>query len=632
MTRLTLALFILFVLCASSLPSLSLASPMYHPRYFTFNVTSGNLGVDPSYYSFEAFGYLPPNETPVVVKVVQNLVFNDTAWKPYYIHVTIPKGNYSFVLMNVSVREVNGTQFDRPLYIFVNGVPVFWGSTQEILNSTASVDLTPFENLLQGNVTFEPVLVNFYDAKVNITGLYLLNVTLFMYPGQKPYGLPNGFVPLFVNGTFHYNYSYVILNPSKSSYTSQVSLPNGTFRVSALLYEEGGGLDEFWYSNEPATRDILLSYDGLIAGVVPPYETVYTGGIDLFWWKPMPSINTLAFHTPYQVDLTPFLALGDKANITVSVTNLQTAEQVNHSPAFSWEISGVLLLWINESNPLLGGHLTVAYSRFLDSSPIFNGGFSGLHYQESGNYLLRYSSTLMFTHGAETVYVVQQGKFYASQSFNPIYQFAYLDEQFSEVATETGMYNSSLKITGNYPVTLQISAFATPITPTNFIPFNLSYAQNGSIELGATYSYTFSINGHTTQQYLNEKVNATGGFSGVIEVINTYGGAVLVKLLSNNAITSKTLQAQYLIDGVGYREVFLAVAKQNRTVNSTGYYLKIERAFSPIDFKVDHQEAYPQSTQEVSLPSPRLYYLWPFWTRSFSYSSLRFEYILLLSR
>ncbi|WP_252896845.1 peptide-N4-asparagine amidase [Metallosphaera hakonensis] len=467
-----------------------------------------------------------------------------------------------------------------------------------------------YENLLRGNVTFEPVLVNFYDAKVNITGVYLVNITLLLYPGREPQGLPNRFIPLFVNGTFHYNYSYVILSPTLDSFTSQVSIPNGTYRMTALLYEEGGGLDEFWYSNEPATREITLHYNGLLASIIPPYETIYTGGLDLFWWKPMPSINTLAFHTPYQADLTPFLAMGGKVNLTISVTNLVTAEQINHRPSFDWDLSGVLMLWVNQSNPMIGGKMIMAYSKFLDSSPIFQGGYSGIHYQEGGSYLLKYSSILNFLHGQEIATMTQSGSFSALQTFNNIYELAYLDESFNEISQETGIYSSSMTISGNYPVYLQISAFATPITPTNAIPYNLSYAQNGSISLGANYQYNYTFNGFTSSQSLKENLTAQGGFSGILEVINSYGGAVLVKLTSNNALTEKQLSFIYeTSSGVpSFKEGFSAVAGQNSSVNSTGYYLKVQKTFNQLpdpgtttpEPTVAPQEGYHQNTLAVS--------------------------------
>ncbi|WP_196489262.1 peptide-N4-asparagine amidase [Sulfolobus acidocaldarius] len=113
-------------------------------------------------------------------------------------------------------------------------------------------------------------------------------------------------------------------------------MPNGTFRSVLLLYYEGGGLDEFWYTNIPATRNILVYYNSLLAGVVNPYPIIYTGGINLFWWRPVTSINTLAFETPQYIELTPLLATSTKPNITVTVSNLLASAQELGSTALSW--------------------------------------------------------------------------------------------------------------------------------------------------------------------------------------------------------------------------------------------------------------------------------------------------------
>jgi hypothetical protein len=551
------------------------------PQLF-YNITSPILKgfTDPKYYSFQAYEVKPPNVTPVIIHVATNAIFNNTGLTPENFTIKVPNGSYSMVIMNVSISESNGIQYDRQVYIFINGVPIFWGSTQEINNSTASVDLTMFENLLVGrNVTFQAVIENFYDAKLNITGVYHLNITLLLYPGIEPKGLPNMFIPLFVS---KYNYSYIILNPLNPSTSQIVNVPNGTYMMKLLIYEEGGGLDEFWYTNEPATRSIEVYYNGSLVGVVNPYQTIYTGGIDLFWWKPMPSINTLAFHTPYIIDLTPMLALGNKGVITVHVTNLREALQITGSTAFDWDIAGVLMLWVNTSNPLISGKLLTSYTRYVDSTPIFTAGFSGIYYQEVGNYLVNYSAILKFKSGTEYSLVTQEGRFTAYQTFNNIYEKAYLDETFSEYSLESGLVNSSMVIRGNYPILLQFSAFATPISNPNVIPYNLTYIQNGTLSLGLYYYFSTSYSSSNNTMWIKENETSIGGFSGILEIINKYGGALLVSLTSNNALTEKSLTAEFLVNGEGYKELFNAEASQNSTTNLAGYYIKISVNYIPI--------------------------------------------------
>ncbi|WP_338604109.1 peptide-N4-asparagine amidase [Sulfolobus tengchongensis] len=556
---------------------------LYHPLILG-NITmlnGGNIQYDPMYYSFEAYQIHPPNATPVIVKIATNAIFNNSGLTPYVVHVNIPKGNYSMEILNVSINESGGAQYDRPVYIFANGVPIFWGSTQELLNSTAEADVTLFENLLSGNVTFQLVLENFYDAKIGITGIYKMNVTLYLYPGTPPKGLPNYFIPLFVN---KYNYSYVILNPLNNYISQNVSIPNGTYKMALLLYEEGGGLDEFWYANEPATREIKVIYDGRLVGVVNPYQTIYTGGINLFWWRPLTSINTLSFHSPYIIDLTPMLAFRSINNsIAVTVTNLQTALQLTGTADYDWDIGGVLMLWVNPANPLLSAKLLTEYARFMDSSPIFNLGFVGEYYQEGGSYLINYSAILEFKNGTEYSDVIQEGRFYAYQTFNQIYEKAYLGETFVEKAIESGsLYNATLYYDVYYPVFLQISAIEIPITNPHVIPFNLSYAQNGTLSLGLYYNYVNVFNGENLTIRTMENVTAIGGFSGIIEVINKYGGAVLVGLTSNNALTTKNLVNYILLNGVGYKEVFSAEGLQNSTTQTAGYYVYHSVQFIPI--------------------------------------------------
>ncbi|MEM4085788.1 MAG: peptide-N4-asparagine amidase [Saccharolobus sp.] len=577
---LVLLLPIVIIPLISTLPfsETSISKPLILGNITTLN--SGKIQYDPSYYSFEAYQIHPPNVTPIKVPIATNAIFNNSGLKPYIVTVNIPRGNYSMEILNVSINESNGAQYDRPVYIFANGVPIFWGSTQELLNSTASTDVTMFENLLQGNVTFQLVLENFYDAKIGITGIYKMNVTLYLYPGTPPKGLPNYFIPLFLN---KYNYSYIILNPVNDYISQNITIPNGTYRLALMLYEEGGGLDEFWYANEPATREIQVLYDGRLVGIVNPYETIYTGGINLFWWRPVTSINTLSFHSPYVIDLTPLLALGSSGNIAVTVTNLLTALQLTGSTAFDWDISGVLLLWVNSSNPLISGTLLSQYSRFMDSSPIFNSGELGEYYQEGGSYLINYSALLNFKYGTEYTDVIQQGRFYAYQTFNQIYEKAFLEENFMEKAIEMGnLYNSTLYYEISYPIFLQLSAVAIPITNPHVIPYNLSYYQNGTLDLGLNYYYENLFNGQNITIKTIESVKAIGGFGGIIEIINKYGGAVLVALTSNNAITTKNLTNYYLINSEGYEEIFSAEGLQNSTTNLAGYYIYHSISFIPI--------------------------------------------------
>ncbi|MGC9210092.1 MAG: peptide-N4-asparagine amidase [Acidilobus sp.] len=555
-----------------------LASITLSPRLY-----SSLVGRD-GYYSFEAFRFIPPNVTPIVIKVATLAPFYNSSLTPYNSTVDIPPGNYSLILMQVSVNESGGPQYDRALYIYANGTPVFWGSTQEILNSTAYVDLTLFENLLQGPVKFQIVLPNWCVPKLKLTGHYNVNVTLYLYPGPRPAGLPNEFIPLFLN---NFGYSRAFLTGSNDYAEYTVHIPNGTYRAWLLLYEEGGAYDEFWYTNIPAVRYIKVYYNGRLAGIVNPFETIYTGGIDLFWWKPVTSVNTLAFHTPDIIDLTPMLAYGLNATIAVHVADLLQSMEAMGVPGkdFQWTIAGVLMLWVNSSNPLISAQPLVQHVRYMDTgATIMTQSYMGYYFQEGASYSINYTSLLQFEHGSEWVTVAQRGVTDVYQAYNYAGTFAYnyLDEEFSETSVATGYEPYTLALSGNWPVTLYFDFVVIPITPPTTYPFNATYAQNGSITLTPSYSLSYAWQGYNESLQLSYDLYAVGGFSGIIEFISPTG-AILISLTSNNALTTKALTATMLVNGMGFTENVYLEGLQNSTVNMAGYLIANQFSYQLIN-------------------------------------------------
>jgi hypothetical protein len=527
---------------------------------------------DPSFkgfYSFQALQYPHPNVTPITITVASDVVFNDTGLTPYNATVYVPPGNYSLILLNVSVNETGGNQFDRTIYIYANNITVFWGSTQEILNSTAEVDLTLLENFLKGNVTFKIVLPNYYDKQLNITGVYKVTVKLLLYPGKAPSNLPTYVIPLFYNHNL--TYPMVVLNPSQPNVTQAVSFPKGTYNAMLVLYVKGGGYDEFWYASLPAIRNFLVYYNGFLAGVIQPYPVVYTGGINPFWWKPVTSINTLAFHTPQLIPLTPLLALGNEGNLTVVVSNLVESSNILQSQDLSWDVSGYILVW-NSSSSLINATFLKAYSYYYDSGPVIGSLGSGYGYSEGAKYLIDYQTLLKFPKGYVIASYTSWGSTEADQSFNVEHEIASLEE-FSYVNYSSGglfafNYTSSVKNS----LSLDISAFAAQISSATSPPINYSYVQNGTLNIYTQYESSMRAPGLIVQTDLNESLETLGGFGGKITVINTYGGAVLDKLYNNYAVTTKTLKALLNVNGYVANETVRLVGLQNSTVNLTGFY------------------------------------------------------------
>ncbi|MDT7905953.1 MAG: peptide-N4-asparagine amidase [Sulfolobales archaeon] len=521
------------------------------------------------FYSFQALQYPHPNATPITITVANDVVFNDTGLTPYNATVYVPPGNYSLILLNVSVNETGGNQFDRTIYIYANNITVFWGSTQEILNSTAEVDLTLLENFLKGNVTFKIVLPNYYDKQLNVTGVYEVTVKLLLYPGKAPSNLPTYVIPLFYNKSL--TYPMAVLNPSQPNVTQAVSFPKGTYNAMLVLYVKGGGYDEFWYASLPAIRNFLVYYNGFLAGVIQPYPVVYTGGINPFWWKPVTSINTLAFHTPQLIPLTPLLALGNEGNLTVVVSNLVESSNILQSQDLSWDVSGYILVW-NMSSSLINATFLKAYSYYYDSGPVIGSLGSGYSYSEGAKYLIDYQTLLKFPKGYVIASYTSWGSTEADQSFNVEHEIASLEElsyvNYSSGGLFAFNYTSSIKNS----LSLDISAFAAQISSATSPPINYSYIQNGTLHIYTQYESSMRAPGLIVQTDLNESLETLGGFGGKITVINSYGGAVLDTLYNNYAVTTKTLKALLNVNGYVANETVRLVGLQNSTVNLTGFY------------------------------------------------------------
>ena len=538
-----------------------------------FNLTAFFKPTDPSFYSFDALQPPKPNATPTVITVVKDAVFNNSGLTPYNVTVYIPPENYSLVLLNVTISESGGPQYDRAIYIYANNITVFWGSTQQPLNSTAWADLTLLENFLRGNVTFKIVLPNFYVPKYNITGVYKVTVKLILYPGSPPPDLPNYVIPLFYNESL--TYPMTTLTPGKPNATQAVNLPKGTYNAMLVLYMKGGGLDEFWYASIPAVRNLLVYYGNYLAGVIEPYPVVYTGGINPFWWKPVTSTNTLSYHTVQMIPLTPFLAVGNRANLTFSMPNLVLSSEVLRSTDLSWDLSGYILVW-NSSDSIVSAKFVKASGYYLDSPPIVGALGSGYTYDEGAKFHLEYETLINFTKGYEVVSYTLSGRVNAHQVFNPVYSYVTLSESETVNQTITGTHRSAYFSSLSVGLSLPFSAFAAKISPGYSPPVNYSYMQNGTFRLVTSYLDSLT-SGKTTVHYvsLNETVSAVGGFEGVITVINSYGGAVLRELTQNYAVTKKILNAVVTINGYTAKENVTMVGVQNSTVHTQGHYAEV---------------------------------------------------------
>ncbi|MCD6300753.1 MAG: hypothetical protein J7L82_01625 [Staphylothermus sp.] len=285
------------------------------------------------YWSWQDYPFPVPSTEPVEVNVLVNGEF--AAWKPVTVWAVIPEGEWSKILLRVDGKLYdpvynNPIQYDRVLWIYANDVPILWGSTPQRYNWTVTTDVTLFYSLFKGNVTFEIWLPNVIAPSIGVTGRFLLNVTLLLYPGEKPANLPDVIIPLWKREVFKKNV------PSK---TFELNVPQNVTRAVLLLHTKGNGDDEFWYYNGDIVRELKIYSDDKLLALVHPMHTIYTGGFSPYLWRPLPSVRAYA-EEPTFVDLTGALPLiVGEHNLTVELSGIYGG---------NWQISGALLLWTTD--------------------------------------------------------------------------------------------------------------------------------------------------------------------------------------------------------------------------------------------------------------------------------------------
>jgi hypothetical protein len=278
----------------------------------------------------------PPGQ-PCVVQLFSADTFNDYSPRPF--SYTPPSGcgtQWSKVVLEGDFSVTAGIQYDRTATIFLGGVNLYFGTTQEPDTNEAQSwhverDLTDytalFRNAGQGQVFIANIVNSTYTGVIHGSARLLFYPASPVAPAAK---VPDAVYPLGSDPIG----STVALNNSSSQLSATLSLPRNVERAYLDVFTQSQSNDEFWYTcvpNQYASeteecgggnfREAEISIDGQPAGVAPVYPWIYTGGIDLFMWEPTPGVQTLNF-IPYRVDLTPFagvLSNGSPHQVAVSV-------------------------------------------------------------------------------------------------------------------------------------------------------------------------------------------------------------------------------------------------------------------------------------------------------------------------
>ncbi len=307
------------------------------------------------YWSWSDYPYSVPNELPLKIVVMKDIPFSNFKG-PISIDFKTPHGSFSRILMRVDVWMTSivpgrpAVNYDRPLWTWIDGVPAYMGTTVERFNQTGFVDVTHLYSLLVGgkNATVSVALPNWVIPKWGLTGVFHVKVTFLYYPGPKP-SVPDKIIPLFPikSNPKWLGLSRVVLTSKKPNITQEINLPPNTVKVYLLLYTEGHSAEEFWYTNTPPDRYFIFEADGKPVAIVQPYPYIFTGGINLFLWRPIPSIRALSF-VPHIIDLTPALPLLiGRHNLTLTL----------HNAMNYWSVFAALLIYTDENAIQVTGNI-----------------------------------------------------------------------------------------------------------------------------------------------------------------------------------------------------------------------------------------------------------------------------------
>jgi hypothetical protein len=277
----------------------------------------------------------PPGK-PCVVQLFQGDTFDDFGTRPF--SYAPPAGcgtRWAKVVLEADFSVTAGVQYDRTASIWLGGVNLYFGTTEEPSSNVAPSwhverDLTDYGALFRQAGQGQAILWNLVND--TYTGVIHGSAKLLFYPASifAPAGqVPDAVYPLGSDPVG----SPAELDTSASQLAKTLTLPRNVERAYLDVFAQSQNADEFWYTCVPDQyadevqecgggnfREAEVSIDGQPAGVAPVYPWIFTGGIDPYLWRPVTGVQTLNF-MPYRVDLTPFAGvLSDGASHTVAVS------------------------------------------------------------------------------------------------------------------------------------------------------------------------------------------------------------------------------------------------------------------------------------------------------------------------
>ncbi|MET3653850.1 peptide-N4-asparagine amidase [Dyella japonica] len=433
----------------------------------------------------------PPGQ-PCVVTLFTNVAFDDFNARPYsYAPPTSCTGAWSKVVLEADFSVTAGRQYDRTATLWLGGVNLYFGTTQEPSASVSPAwhverDLTDYAALLRNAGQGQAIIGNLVND--TYTGVIHGTARLLFYPASaraRAADVPGAVYPLGSDPVG----STATLNTSTDKLARTLTLPTNVERAYLDVFTQSQSGDEFWYTCVPDAyasetnecgggnfREAEISIDGQPAGVAPVYPWVYTGGIDPYLWRPTPGVQALNF-MPYRVDLTPFagqLSDGQPHEVAVQVAGANgyfaaTGALLVYRDAHAKQVTGKIT-----RNTLVGQAATPTIGSTLASAS--NGDISGdittridRHFVIEG-----YANT---SHGRITSTVTQNTGFDDTQTFT-INSSTYRQQ----TAQRTWSDSTSQSRLGNFLTAERHEHFNYPFS----LDYNQQLASDGSTNAAST--------------------------------------------------------------------------------------------------------------------------------------------------
>jgi hypothetical protein len=306
--------------------------------------------------------------TPCRVRLFTDQPFADFSPKFFsYAPPAACPGRWQQVVLEADYSVEAGRQFDRTATLWIGGVNVYFGTTAEPSATVARAwrierDLTEYSALLRSASTGRAELGNLVNSTYTSTLFGTAELAFYPADDEEPRASKSADVVLPLSGS-PTGGTVALFDPSAELAATFVLPTNIEKAFFDVVLQHQGANDEFWYTCVPndltgalqscagtAFREGQLRIDGKPAGVVPIFPWIFTGGIDPYFWRPIPAPQALNF-VPYRVDVTPFagvLSDGKPHRFAVSVTN--------NSQYF--QTTATLLLYLDHDATQVTGEVT----------------------------------------------------------------------------------------------------------------------------------------------------------------------------------------------------------------------------------------------------------------------------------